>query len=283
MKKIFIILGVITSFVILDKAYHHTSYKFSPSKILYTHKTPPVPTIDTDHKLSEIEYILEQPLHFFAKGSQAYAFISADGNYILKILKQHKFHPRTHLSYVPFLPQHAELIRRQKKAEKAFTSFQNAFSGFCSETGLLAIHLVPSNSWKKIVTLIDKKGNEHSIDLGKTSFALQKKAEFLYPTLTQLIETGKTGHAKQRINSLMLLLHKLAYEGVVDNDPILRRNFGFIGENAIEFDIGMFGIDPSRKGHILSKEELKKLTAELYSWLDHNHPELADYLKTQWL
>ena len=283
MKTFSFFLLFLVVLVFADKAYHHTNYKFSKSKILYEYRNPPTSVTSQPPLTQEALDILAQPFTFFSKGSQAYAFLSADGQYVLKILKQHKFHPRTHFAYVPFLPQHADYVHRKKKAEKAFRSFQNAASGFCKETGLLGIHLIPDPSWSKQIVLIDKKGREHLVDINKTSFALQKKAELLYPTLTALMEKHDSASAKKRINSLMLLLYSLAHQGVVDNDPILRRNFGFVGDEAIQFDIGMFDIDPKRKGHILSQEELLPVTRECLSWLDERYPELADYLRVQWL
>src|SRR5579871_916778 len=49
----------------------------------------------------EIERILSQKFTYLARGSQAFAFISEDGRYVLKMFKQHKWHSKNLLGYIP--------------------------------------------------------------------------------------------------------------------------------------------------------------------------------------
>ncbi|MBS0605157.1 MAG: hypothetical protein JSS60_09020 [Verrucomicrobia bacterium] len=47
----------------------------------------------TEDEQREVDRILTQKFTYLARGSQAFAFISEDGKYVLKLFKQHKWHP----------------------------------------------------------------------------------------------------------------------------------------------------------------------------------------------
>jgi len=52
------------------------------------------------------------------------------------------------------------------------------------------------------------------------------------------------------------LIDFLGKSGVVDNDPILRKNFGLIDDIAVQIDVGKLRIDPKRRENLAYKREV---------------------------
>jgi hypothetical protein len=201
-----------------------------------------------------IRKILQQPFTYFSKGSQSYVFLSEDGNYVLKLFKQHK----------------------RKKLEETYTSCSRAFHFFRENTGVVHLHLNHQPEFQCQVLCIDKKGKSHLIEIDKTAYLLQKKAELVYPALAKRMEAGKREEARALLSSLFSLLHEFSRRGVYANDPILRKNFGFIDDHAVQIDIGKFQIDPAAV-HLLNVEEI---STSLQLWIDSHYPELSKFAET---
>ena len=59
---------------------------------------------------------------------------------------------------------------------------------------------------------------------------------------------------------------------VIDwTNVILRKNFGFIDNTPVQFDIGKFKFDPQKK---CDKNEIRILVKGFYRWIGNNYPEL---------
>ena len=223
--------------------------------------------------------ILSQKFTYFNKGSQSYVYISEDKQYILKFLKQDKLHPNTWLAYLPlsFNPHYKKSLFLKKKRISTFSAIKTAFSEFKKETGLLYVHLNRTKSLNKKITLFDRKGNLHVVDLDQTSFLVQKKANLIYVRIAELMSESKIEEAKQIISSVFALVDKLGKRGVVDNDPILRKNFGLIDDMAVQIDIGRLRIDPERIINLQHKQEIASITHSFKTWITKNHPELLEH------
>jgi len=85
--------------------------------------------------------------------------------------------------------------------------------------------------------------------------------------------------AKTCLESLLDLIFARCQTGVLDRDPIMKRNFGFIGEKAIEIDLGSFSLDAFLKSPRASKRTLFFETMKLRRWIKKNHPELYSFLE----
>lgn len=229
-----------------------------------------------------IDRILSQKFTYFNKGSQSYVYISEDKQYILKFLKQDKLHPNTWLAYLPlsFNPHYQKSLFLEKKRASTFSAIKTAFSEFKKETGLLYVHLNRTNSLNKKITLFDRKGNLHVVDLDQTSFLVQKKANLIYVRIAELMAESKIEEAKQIISSVFALVDKLGKRGVVDNDPILRKNFGLIDDKAVQIDIGRLRIDPERIINLQHKQEIASITHSFKTWITKNYPELLEHFNT---
>lgn len=224
----------------------------------------------------EIDLILSQKFTFLARGSQAFAFISEDKKHVLKLFKQHKWHPKNILGYIPVScnPYYQDYLQRQRKQMAVLNSCKTALLHVQEDTGVIYAHLNPSPLAIPPMTLIDKRGKAWTLDLGKSCFLLQKKADLFYPHIQVLMGNSDVNGAKYAITSTLNLLERFIDIGVFENNAILRKNFGFIENEAIQFDIGKFKFDASRK---TNKNEIRIITRSFRRWINKNYPELNSH------
>lgn len=269
-------------FIGLDRFVHHRNSRYYPGRITTAYSSPeweiPSDCID-DPEL--IDLILSQKFTYYNKGSQAYVYISEDKKYVLKFLKQNKLRSNTWLAKLPFSfnPWYQQGLLLKKKHQSTFRAIQTAIIDFRQETGLLYVHLNRTNNLKKKITIFDRKGHSHVIDLDQTSFLVQKKANLIYVRITELMSQGETEKAKQVISSVFSLIDLLGKRGVVDNDPILRKNFGLIDDRAVQIDIGRMRIDPLRIQSLQYKHEVASITKSFRTWIEKNYPELLEHFE----
>jgi hypothetical protein len=255
-----------TRFGLLSK---FSSPTFTPSE---EWEMPPLAFVEQE----EVNKILTQKFTYLARGSQAFAFISEDGKYVLKLFKQHKWHPKNIFGYIPlsFNPYFKDYQLRQKKQEMVLSSCRAALLNVKEETGVLYAHLNPTPLQIPEMKLIDKRGKEWVLDLSKSCFLLQKKADLFYPHVEALMAKGDVEGAKYAITSTIALLERFILKGVYENNIILRKNFGFIENEAIQFDIGKFKCDPTRRG---DRNEIRISTKNFHLWIERNYPELLSH------
>lgn len=248
--------------------------KFSSPTFTSTNEweLPPLPQAEQE----EVERILSQKFTYLARGSQAFAFISEDGKYILKLFKQHKWHPKNLFGYVPlsFNPYFKDYLNRQKKQQAVLSSCKTALLHVKEDTGVLYGHLNPTQLNIPPMTLIDKRGKPWTLDLSKSCFLLQKKADLFYPHIQELMAKGDVEGAQYAITSTFKLLDRFIDLGVFENNAILRKNFGFIDGEAMQFDIGKFKFDAERKS---DKREIRVITERFYCWTEKNYPQLIPH------
>jgi hypothetical protein len=225
---------------------------------------------------TEVDQILSQKYTFLARGSQAFAFLSEDGKYVLKLFKQHKWHPKNMMGYIPlpFNPYYKDYLLRQKKQQGVLSSCKTALLHVKEDTGVLFAHLNPTPVNVAPMTLVDKHGKTWTLDLSKSCFLLQKKADLFYPHVQDLMAQGDIEGAKEAITSTIRLLDRFIDLGVFENNAILRKNFGFIDNRAIQFDIGKFKFDA---GRVRDKSEIRYFAKNFRRWVGKNYPELLPH------
>lgn len=227
-----------------------------------------------------VDQILRQKFTYLARGSQAFAFISEDGQYILKLFKQHKWHPKHFLGYLPlsFNPYYRDYLKRKEKQNAVLSSCKTAILHVQSHTGVIFSHLNPTPLAISSINLTDKHGKSWTLDLSKSCFLLQKKADLFYPHIQACMAKNDLEGAKYAITSTFNLIDKFMRMGVYGNNAILRKNFGFIDNEAMQFDIGKFKFDPS---YIPDRQEIHNITQGFQRWLKLNHPELLPHFHEQ--
>ncbi len=239
----------------------------------------------TSFEVKKIQALCSKPFRYLKKGSQAYAFQSADGNYILKLYKCHHLHPADWLYDVPtpsFLESWRNRLieRRRYKRNLTISSFVLAKTTLKKECGILYSQVLPESTYSIQATLIDAIGRTYKIDLAKYGFALQRKAQLVFPSLSSWIQSGDIESAKKALASLIGLMAARSKKGIQDSDPDLHKNAGLIGTDAIFIDIGSFHSNPKICERDEMKRDIQKISRGLLSWLENKNPELHAYLLT---
>lgn len=276
MKRTLSILLLLLSFWGAARFSHHQTKGFRIAKIERSHS--PFPDRAPGSLDPEMQELFSRPFTYLGRGFESFAFLSEDGQFVLKLFNNRC---QTRLFWLSQLPArgpwkswHIQQIEKTTaKLQKAFTSFDIAYTFLREETGLL--HLAPSGS-PLSVTLIDPIGISHRVNLQKTAFAIQKKVEQVYPFLSRCDDEALGGACIQKLVSL---LRKKMELGISDSDPLIRTNFGFQEGKAIQIDIGPLFFDPGLKEKETQNRELAKITLSLRHYLENHDPRFLPYLE----
>ncbi len=254
---------------------------------------------------AEVNALLSQPYQMIGAGSECFAFASVDGKAVIKFFKLDRTrpvyihrgvfledhsghagtlsnHPLTRLALPSPLDQRLKrfLGIREFRLERTFSSIHLAYENLKEESGLIYLHLNPTDHFHKTLTLYDACGIAHCVDLDSSKFFLQKRAVPMERHFASLKEKGSDEEAKLSINSLISMLKNRCKKGFSDRD-IVNRNFGYIGIQAIEIDSGSFRKNPKMRQSWIYKQELFYATLELKFWLKKNYPEMVNYLESR--
>jgi len=246
---------------------HHKTKGFRLSKL--TGNTTCLPQ-ESPPLSNELKQVLEQNFRYHARGLQSFSFLSEDGKYVLKLFNN-RYQKR--LFWLGLTPLKNKKIYNQNKWAKTFTSYQIALDHLQEETGIVYLHPAKSIDCPK-TTLIDPLGIKHPIALNNFGFALQKKATMAYPYFAKCAEEKNLEKARLAFASLFSLLNRKMEQGIDDNDPLIRTNFGFVGDQAIEVDIGPFSYNTALLTSEEKLEEIQRIALPLRHWLENHHPEL---------
>jgi hypothetical protein len=248
------------AFYMVERFCHKQTEGFKIANILsnlpYAPEREVSPLSPAEQK--QVEAILAQPFTFLGSGGQAYAFLSQDGKTVLKLFKFH----------------HMGFFSAKEKQAKFFQSCKIAFEELRAETGLLYVQLNKTERWKRQITLVDKLGITHRVDLDSLEFALQSRASLALQTVKKLVRDGKKDEAKQAIASILSNIALRCKKGIKDNDSGLKRNMGLIEGQAIAIDIGSFSKKPSLAQPINIERELREKTRRLSRFLEKKAPDL---------
>lgn len=227
---------------------------------------------------------LDQPFYFLGSGVQCYAFLSEDQTTVLKLFKHYHAGIRsTLLRKIPlpkFLSPIREKIleRRYKRMESIFSSARIAYEQLAEQTGVLYLNVNPGKGDLGQITLYDKIGIRYEIDLNKTPFLLQKKADLL---ISYLEENPK--ETLNVIDSLFSCIQNRNHLGIGNSDPRLYSNFGIFEGKVLEIDIGSFFLSPNMKTPLHAKREIFHETQEFKQWLQAHAPETNAYFEEKLL
>jgi hypothetical protein len=231
----------------------------------------------------ELEQILSQKYRYLGKGAQCFVFLSEDRNHVIKFFRHSHMRAPLWLKLFPF-PGKLETFRQEKirikesKLYKDFASYKIAYEEMREMTGLEYLHLNKTVGICPKITIVDKIGIAHLIDLDQMEFLVQKRADLIYPALDQMIANGEIETGKRALSSLVRLLKLRSEKGIFDKDPDLNTNFGFQNGEAVQIDIGRFKRDVSRTDPSVYREELIRITDNLRQHLDQKSPELSEHL-----
>jgi hypothetical protein len=237
------------------------------------------PEWEIPSKDSSLNAVLSQSFTYLGEGHQCIAFESEDGRYVLKMPLQ-KSPSDSWWHRMPFLAQkHQGKIshRMHKKLIKNSARYLLAFEQLKEETALVYVHLNRTTSLNRKLQVQDKAGLRHIIDLDHVEFFLQKKAQLIIPAIDQWMKEGQIDKAKLGLTNLVKLFYTRFSKGIDDPEQCLEGNFGFLGTEAVQIDIGHIRKQPLDKA--VEKEKVQRLLAPLKQQLQSNYPALALHLE----
>ncbi len=234
-------------------------------------------------KIRQINDIFSQHFYYLGHGKQCIAFVSYDGQYVVKFLLQKPLTVKSQFqklpNYFPFtLLKNYKGKRILKRKDELFKAFMLSYHVAPEQTGILYVHLNPTSNIFHKPLIIDVDENPVVIDPDVTQFVIQKRAHHVKPTIIDLMRSGRVIQAKARVDQVLMLLFDAAKKGVMDADTGLVRNnnIGFLDTRAIYVDTGKLRLVKGACSKEDFIKDLKRLQP-LYKWLQIYYPELADH------
>lgn len=228
--------------------------------------------------------ILAQSFTYLGKGSQTYVFESQDKQYVLKF---YKF--PSHMRKIGWLKHPFAYQTKGKRAHikqhnidrfhLSYTSYFLSWKELQKETGVLYVHLYPSNHSFPL-HLIDKLGMHYEVSAGEMGFILQRKASPLLATLQQAMASKDLNLSKKIIDELISVISSRCQKGISDLDAMHHNNYGWLDNQAIHIDVGRFVYDERVKTPEGCHQEIFRITQSLNDFLAQESPPLHHYYLT---
>jgi hypothetical protein len=229
-----------------------------------------ISTLLLEEKKAEFDSsLLSQPFSYLGKGGQSYVFVSQDKKFVLKCFRSSRLKVLRFLSPISS-SYNQKKQKMEEELKKTLESYALAYAKIPEETGLVAIHLDDHSSISSSLKIIDKLGICHTMDPNLIPFVIQKKALLV----KEKIALDPNG-AYRYLASLFSLLKTRIEKGIEDGDPNLAKNFGFVGEKAVQIDCGRFFLSQEP-----SNDRIGKSKEDFQHWINAHFPELSEDLHT---
>jgi hypothetical protein len=240
----------------------------------------------TEAEKEQIVALIDRRYHFLHQGRQSYAFVSEDGRTVLKTIKFQHLRPRRWLdlfSWIPPLNRYRleQVAQMERKRRELYESWLLAFNRLQPETGLICMHLNPTEQWLPRTTLVDAKGFELQVDLNQLVFALQHRAQMMKPVFQQLLDEARLDEARLLLDRFLALLLSEYRRGLSDDTHAFWRNLGVIDGHPIQIDLGKLAYNESYRVPKVYERKLGKSMFHLRRFLSDTSPELREHLEAQ--
>lgn len=268
-SKIFKIFLGLALFFGIERFCRSQTDGFRTTKALCQHPYP------FSYSSGESSGNLDQPFYFLGSGVQFYAFIGEDKQTILKLFKHHHMGFSTDLckKLLPKSLVAKVLAKREKRMHHIFTSTQIAASELAEETGTFFLHIGKEPLGLGKTKIYDKLGIGYEVDLDKTDFLLQKRAEPASTYLRQLFQKGAAEEAIFAMQSMKDLIEKRSKMGIKNKDGNILENCGFLENHPVELDIGSFTYREQSTNPDPHSKAAFRATLQMLGWVKKNHPE----------
>lgn len=270
-------LWVITTFMLTTLFEFHPQY--TQLNLKKTSFTLPLTKIENEGLLPS--NLLKGPLSFIGKGNQSFVFETQDQQYVIKVFNF------SHLKPYPWEPLISPKKYRTKlrKLKRIFNSHSLAYSQDKIHTGLLYLHLKPSTDLPA-VSVRDRWGFKHAIDLNQAYFVIQKKGKTTRQVIGDFLQANRLPEAKKHFELLLNMYLDEYALGLWDHDHNLMHNTGFYEETPLRMDIGKLELNQEICSHY--KDDLHKIIhIRIARWLKKYHPayqqEIVNELNQKYL
>ncbi|OGN64687.1 MAG: hypothetical protein A3E80_00330 [Chlamydiae bacterium RIFCSPHIGHO2_12_FULL_49_9] len=268
MRRIFFFICFAGSLFCIPAALKHFTQGFRLAKMQFE-----APSFFPEARpTEEVLSIFNQSFHYLDRGAQCYVFSSFDEKYVIKLFRASPPSPNPFHS---FWKKKKKRTSFHTKIYRLFSACHIAATELPNETAIVYTHLNLTKETLPILRVRDPIGRKYLLPLDEYRFVLQKKADPFRETLEKAIQNPHK--MEQCLNSFYELLLSRVQKGIGNSDPTLSRNFGFLGERAVEIDFGSYFPDPRLSSSEGRKIEIHRYINRLEKWLEKNAPEWADY------
>ncbi|MBS0625223.1 MAG: hypothetical protein JSS32_04165 [Verrucomicrobia bacterium] len=226
-------------------SYKQLTHGFRPTKLNHSLSSREEWDIShTEEERRQARQLLQQTFTYVGRGMQSYVFQSEDQSAVIKLFRR-----RTRLL--------GRTLDQNLRIEKTFNACRLAFALAKEETGLLYLHLNPTEGEEPILVIKDRIGRKYSLPLDRYSFAIQKKAEPFSSAIRG-----------EEIDSYLRLIKTRSERGICNTDRHIAKNFGFHQGRAFEIDFGNYIYAPEEAG-----KEFDLFAKGLRALLEKHQPE----------
>ena len=267
----------------LDKTKTKKNDGFSINQIYSNHKDKQnwQHEINTNISEDELSSIFSKNFFYLGKGHQSIVFENKEDHVVVKFYK----FPSEMRELSFFSHPLSQFSKRRQtifkynlsKYHNTIESHRLAFSCYAKESGMLAAQLSKSTDCPYTITIIDRVGNKYFVSLKDTHFILQKKGSRFFDKLNFLLSNGKEDDIKKVIKNTFTFIHQRFLQGIIDDDPVISKNFGLYDLRPFQLDTGRLRQSPRSISSQEAKQETLKITAALEEWIHKNCPQLINY------
>lgn len=273
MKRIFCILLLLSLLPGLVYIKKKTICGFKLQKI-YMKEHPP----RIAQEMEGLEKILDQPFYYLDRGTQSYVFESADGQYVIKWFRYDRIRPSLYWRFVGlFLPKKRRFVKKLDRMYRKIHLYEEAcwlaFTHLKKETALLYIHPFITTNLNKKVQIVDPVGRKYEIDLDRTRFAIQRRAQWIDEVLMT------SDNKEEILHSFSDLLDKRLHLLIGNKDPDIFMNFGLLDGAVCEIDFGDYFLKHGLKNYEIYRDEKDKYLLPMRQWMEVNFPEQSQEWK----
>lgn len=262
------------------RIYYWLTDDFRLANISYDSPTPAffsAPSLTEEEKMSVMQ-LLDQPFFYIGKGSQSYAFVSADEKYVIKFFK---FKHLKANSLVESLPDvypfkaYKESVssRKLRKLMSLFHGYEVAYTKNKEGSHLIYLHLGKTTDLQKNIVVIDKMGLKHTLPLDNVFFLIQDKGETLRSRLSRELDNQEIDQAKKTLGAILQMYIGEYKKGLYDHDHGVMQNSGFVGDQPFHLDLGKFNEDERMKDPAIYKEDFAQVIWKIDTWIEKNYPK----------
>lgn len=281
-------------FLGFGRLYYYLTDDFRISNIVYDMRSEKgwgFPRLSVEDEM-EIASKLNQKYCYIGKGAQCYAFESSDHLYVLKFFKFKHLTPNWFIRLLPDMYPFNDIkesvaIRKQKKLHVVFDGHELAYRENKKTSELLYLHIKPTDYLHQTVTVVDKLGFEHDIDLDHTVFLLQLKGEKLRTVMSRFLEAGDVSSAKLAIAKIFDMYVSEYHKGLYDGDPGVMHNTGFINGQPFHLDVGKLRKDNRMHEPDVYRKDLERVAWKMDLWIKNSYPhyysELSSFIANEYL
>jgi hypothetical protein len=227
-----------------------------------------------------------QKYRFLRSGGQNYAFISEDGDYVLKVTKYKRMRIPVWIEPIPLFSPLLELkerkiAKKKKILDLTFDSYLIAFNSLSDFSGIVYLHLNKTSHLKQTLILVDLLGIEHSIDLDNYAFILQKRGKLTFKYFDDLMFEGEVEKSKEMLRKMVrYVAHRISL-CIEDHDIGFGTNFGVLDDKPFQLDLGSLRFNPSFASEAKFTHKLNESLEDLVVWLKCTHPSLIPTLEDE--